>query len=243
MAKDKKGFVLYADLIHTMKYLTDEQRGLIFLWVLEYVNDMNPEPLSGLLQAVVEPIKQQLKRDLEKYEVKKESFSNSGKLGNLKRWNNDLYLKVISKSISIEEAEKIASGRKVSPPDKKVSPPIAKIAVKDTVTVKVKDKVKVTVKDIKYYREFKHLKMSVDEYNKLLEKGYTKIQIDNILDSIENYAKNKNYTSLYLTAGKWLVKEHGENNKGVDKVTDTLYDHVMKQVNADKDRKNGTSKG
>lgn len=143
MAENKKGFLLYADLIHTMKYLTDEQRGLIFLWVLQYVNDMNPEPLEGLLQAVIEPIRQQLKRDLEKYENQKEGFSNSGKMGNLKRWNNDLYLKVINKSISLEEAEKIASGRKASPPDKKASPPIAKIAVKDNVNVNVNDIVKV----------------------------------------------------------------------------------------------------
>ena len=92
-----------------------------------------------------------------------------------------------------------------------------------------------------YYRAFKHLKITLIEYNKLLKRGYTKLQIDNILDSIENYAPNNKYNSLYLTAGKWLVKEHGENNTGADKVTDVFYDNVMKQVNADKARKNGIS--
>ena len=81
MAEDKKGFVLYADQIHTMMYLTNEQRGEVFYWVLQYVNDLNPEPLNGLLQAVVEPIKQQLKRDLIKYEKRAERSKENGKLG------------------------------------------------------------------------------------------------------------------------------------------------------------------
>ena len=79
MAENKKSFVLYTDLLHTFKYLNLEQRGLVITWVLEYVNDMNPEPLEGLLQAVAEPIRLQLKRDLNKYEAKKKQWSEAGK--------------------------------------------------------------------------------------------------------------------------------------------------------------------
>jgi len=57
------------------------------------------------------------------------------------------------------------------------------------------------------YRSFKHLSITVEDVRKL-DKEYTKKQIDYILDAIENYAKNKSYTSLYLTAKKWLAKEY-----------------------------------
>ena len=58
------------------------------------------------------------------------------------------------------------------------------------------------------YRQFKHLEISIIENNKLLEIGYTQEQINSIYDSIENYANNKKYSSLYLTATKWLNKEY-----------------------------------
>ena len=64
------------------------------------------------------------------------------------------------------------------------------------------------------YRSFKHLSITVEDVRKL-DKEYTKKQIDSILDAIENYAKNKSYTSLYLTAKKWLAKEYPKQKEKI----------------------------
>ncbi|MFZ9455363.1 MAG: DUF6291 domain-containing protein [Bacteroidia bacterium] len=82
MAKDKKSFLLYADLIHTIEKLNDEQAGKLFKHVLRYVNDQHPES-DQFTEVVFEPIKQTLKRDLEKYEGIRQRNSKNAK----KRWD------------------------------------------------------------------------------------------------------------------------------------------------------------
>jgi hypothetical protein len=74
---------------------------------------------------------------------------------------------------------------------------------------KVNNKLIIDSKDI--FREFKHLRMSNAENEKLLNLGYSQSDIIRTLESIENYKKNTNYVSMYLTAKKWLENE----NKGV----------------------------
>ena len=67
----------------------------------------------------------------------------------------------------------------------------------------VSDSDSVISKDI--YRSFAHLSITNVDVEKLLSK-YSIDDIDEVLDSIENFKGNKKYTSLYLTASKWLSK-------------------------------------
>jgi hypothetical protein len=69
MAENKKSFLLYIDIHHTVKKLTDEQAGILFKHILSYVNDENPILDNLLLEIAFEPIKQSLKRDLKRYEA------------------------------------------------------------------------------------------------------------------------------------------------------------------------------
>jgi hypothetical protein len=139
---------------------------------MRYVNDQNPVTDNPLVDIAFEPIKQQLKRDLVKFEDVKGKRSEAGKAGAIKRWQD------------------IANANKGIQT-------IANIAVNDN------DNVNVISKDI--YRSFAHLSISNADIEKLLDK-YSINEIDEVLDSIENFKGNKKYTSLYLTANKWLSK-------------------------------------
>lgn len=68
--ENKKSFVLYCDLIHTVGKLPDEQAGQLLKIILDYVNDNDPVIEDLLLSVSFEPIRQQLKRDLEKWTEK-----------------------------------------------------------------------------------------------------------------------------------------------------------------------------
>lgn len=79
MAEGKKSFILYADLIHTVSKMPNEKAGELFKHILMYVNDEKPINTDLLIQLTFEPIKQQFKRDLVKWEGTKEGRSKAGK--------------------------------------------------------------------------------------------------------------------------------------------------------------------
>lgn len=183
MATDKKSFLLYCDIIHTVNKLSDEQAGKLFKHILAYVNDLNPEPEDILTEIAFEPIKQSLKRDLVNYEkICERNRINGAKGGRPKN------PKETEKTHSVLKKPKKADSDSDSDSDND----------NDNKNI---------------YRRFAHLSLSEADYIKL-NKDYTKQQIDRILDSIENFANNKKYKSLYLTAKNWLKDEpkHEENN-------------------------------
>lgn len=79
MAENKRSFVLYIDYIHTVQQLPVDKAGELFMTILEYVNDLDPQPQDLLVRVTFEPIKQQLKRDLKKWEGIKGRRSEAGK--------------------------------------------------------------------------------------------------------------------------------------------------------------------
>ena len=85
------------------------------------------------------------------------------------------------------------------------SPPTEQVEEKEEVEVQEEEKGK---EESPPYRSFKHLSISKEESDKVIEL-YSKEKLDSILNDIENHKKNTNYTSLYLTALKWLKNDSG----------------------------------
>ena len=85
MAKNKKSFILYTDIKATVDKLSNEYAGMLLKHILAYVNDENPTTDDLLLEIAFEPIKQQFKRDLLKWEDIKGKRSEAGKASAEKR--------------------------------------------------------------------------------------------------------------------------------------------------------------
>jgi hypothetical protein len=84
MAENKKSFLLYCDLIHTVNKMPNEKAGELLKHILSYVNDEEPTTDDLIIQLTFEPIKQSLKRDLIKYErTRQRNIENINK-----RWEN-----------------------------------------------------------------------------------------------------------------------------------------------------------
>lgn len=142
MAEDKKAFILYADLVSVVRKLILKDRkdntnysGELFYHILMYVNDEDPIPIEYIIDITFEPIKLQLKRDLEKYLKTKEGYSKAGRASaearRLKKLEEEQ-----QRSTSLKDVEDRSTISTVSD------------TVTDTVTDTVNVKDSVTEKDI-----------------------------------------------------------------------------------------------
>ena len=117
------------------------------------------------------------------------------------------YLKTKKEKLVIlfldNEREEISAKRlKLSESGRKGGLSKAKASLKQGSSIKEEDKEE---DKESIYRSFAHLSITNADVEKLLTK-YSIDDIDEVLDSIENFKGNKKYSSLYLTASKWLSK-------------------------------------
>ena len=85
MAENKKGFVLYADQKSIIDMLPNDKAGELLKHIFAYVNDENPVNEDPLINLAFEPIKLQLKRDLQKWEETRVKRSIAGSISAEKR--------------------------------------------------------------------------------------------------------------------------------------------------------------
>lgn len=238
MAQDKKSFVLYSDSQGLVNQLPDEIAGRLLKHIYAYVNDENPISDELLLNIAFEPIKMQLKRDLLKWEGSKESKSINGKMGNLKRYNLDIYNDVLSNKITLEDAENLAKSRKVSQGDSGLSLPIAKLAVNDNVNVNVNVINKDNDRSVNWeglllqFNSITGKKMRVvcdktkRQVNARLKDGYSKQDIVNAITNCFNddfHKDNPHFLTLeFISRAEKMQKYSQEIKKAKPKQQDRL---------------------
>jgi hypothetical protein len=81
MAENKKSFILYTDQSGVFNQLPDEMAGKLIKHIFAYVNDENPITEDLIINIAFEPIKQSLKRDLQRWNDYIEKQSLNGKKG------------------------------------------------------------------------------------------------------------------------------------------------------------------
>jgi len=191
MAEGKKSFVLYADLLSVVDKMPDDKAGELLKHILRYVNDLNPETDDLLVQVAFEPIKNQLKRDLKKWEDLKVKRSEAGKRSAEVRAKKDQ--QKATNSTSVKSVEQSSTNSTVND--------------NVTVTVNVNDNVN---DNNKYYYEKDNLKLSEEEKEKICQK-YDVLILDEYISRVENWKNKHKVKSLYLTVLNWIRKDEKQN--------------------------------
>lgn len=81
MAENKKSFILYTDQSGVFNQLPDEIAGKLIKHIFAYCNDENPVSDDLIINIAFEPIKQSLKRDLQRWNDYIDKQSLNGKKG------------------------------------------------------------------------------------------------------------------------------------------------------------------
>jgi hypothetical protein len=207
-----KAFILYKDSLQVVDQLTDQQAGKLFKAIICYQNTGEVSDVDQITKIIITPFLSQFTRDEEKY---KNSIIQ-GKLGNLKKYHNDIYLRIVAEELTIEEAENLAY------PDKKLlgRPPITPDQVgshKDKDSVKDKDSIKKTIStkkpkiDNSQFEEFWNLydkKIGIAEAKNKFALALSKDSFENIIAGVKKYITTRGIESKFWKhPTTWLNQE------------------------------------
>lgn len=99
-----KSFILHIDSLEVLDQLSDDQAGKLFKAIFSYQKTGETGEIDKLLKIAITPFLNQFKRD-------EESYNNSviqGKIGNLKKYHGEIYLKLMNGDLTLKEAENLA---------------------------------------------------------------------------------------------------------------------------------------
>lgn len=100
---NKKSFVLYQDQGEVFNSLNDEQAGKLIKAIFDYSKGKESE-LNSVLTLAFIPIKQTLNRDNKKWRIIRKARKKAGRLGGLKRVENETLLHSKSSKIKQDQA-------------------------------------------------------------------------------------------------------------------------------------------
>ena len=199
MAKDKKSFILYADLIDRVEHLTNEEKGILFQHLLEYVNDKNPILSDRIIIGVWKPIEQQLKRDLNKFKEVKQKRSEAGKRSAELRALKSAK-QTSTNSTSVESVQQTSTNSTVNVNDNVNVNVINKDICSTTKVEPINFDILLNYINEKTNRSFKKVNDAVrKKYNARLKEGYTKKDIQTAIDNAVKSEYHKEKGFKYLT--------------------------------------------
>ena len=118
----KDTFILKTKYGSIINRLSDKQAGVLFKMLFNYVeNGANAGSTDERVDMAFEFIKMDLDAFAESYQKKLTGRSEQGRLGNLKRWNRDLYDRVVSGELTLEKAEETIEATNLSLSDKNIA--------------------------------------------------------------------------------------------------------------------------
>jgi hypothetical protein len=171
---------------------------------MKYVNDENPSTEDLIINLAFTPIKQQLKRDLQKFEQTKVNRSIAGKAGADKRWQN-----------IANDSKRISS--------------IAKMAVNDNVNVNDKVIVSIAERKMNFANQ---LAIYKKDYSKdIINEFYLYWTEHGTNDKKMRFEKQTSF-DLSRRLNNWLKNSAKFDTK--ESVNDDYMNHVMKQINLNK---------
>jgi len=206
MAENKKSFVLYADLLKSIQHLTNEEKGILFNHLLEYVNDINPKLTDRLILTAWLPIELQLKRDLQKWDEFKLKQSNNGKLGG--RPKKDTGESGGLKSKATESQKTQAFFEKATESQKSLN-------VNVNVTDTVNDTVNVNVKKNKLHlfseSEFFNFDLFEVEF---IGTDYEQVDLRFYYEAVKNWSASKNEKKIdWISTARGFMLRDKQSNK------------------------------
>lgn len=175
----KDSFILYTEQKEVIDKLTDEQAGKLIKAIYEYVETDKMPQLDSLLEIVIIPFKQNIDRNIDKWEQIKQKRSEAGKIG---------------AEIKKQKQAKLANANFVKSKE-----------ANQAVNVNENVNENVNVKDEKIHFA-DYVTMTNAEYEKLVS-TYSKEFADQCITVLDNYkgANGKKYRSDYRAILSWVI--------------------------------------